>query len=427
MATQKRVCNTASPEKLAKVLRGSKPGGLSTSLLATSDMEKLVAGIADMLVDLLEATPRPTATTLRRAAATAWQSDPHEAEWFASRVLAALKYCRVKRNGATSFKKVSEAVSRVAKVMRPVIRMQLMSSPLKKRQSGEQSTSSPLKKRRLTSEQSPKKSPQLPISAATSTADRASMLRELYGFSSKDPKDDDDAAISLSSGTVQAIDASQETRIDDDTAQTKPKEDTFVQETFVETFNSFNMNMVRSYSDGTEVVGDLTPGPIGFAMVTFPGEEPKPTEIPSILLEPVRKVAVCKRPAAAPAPEKTVATASQTPMENAECVVPYSAADVETAKEKHAQEEITHLATKTTARKLKVHKKPAAAESVNAIVPADAEPKGHQNHKSSERHRYYSKIYHSTKNKLEKEGMENNAAKSAASDAARTACTERFG
>ncbi len=132
LAMASRVANTATPEKVAKVLRGARPAGPNPKELATTDMDKLVESHLELMADLLKATPRPTSTLLKKSALLAWRCDAHEADLFASRMVAAFKYCRGKRNGATTFKKVHKAVGTIAMMMKPTSTRSATVSPKKK-------------------------------------------------------------------------------------------------------------------------------------------------------------------------------------------------------------------------------------------------------------------------------------------------------
>ena len=44
------------------------------------------------------------------------------------------------------------------------------------------------------------------------------------------------------------------------------------------------MCLVRKYEDGTLVEASMASGPKGFALATFPGEDPVETEMPNVAL-----------------------------------------------------------------------------------------------------------------------------------------------
>jgi hypothetical protein len=413
-----RVANTATPEKLTKIIRGACPAGVSHAALATTDMDNLVEKHVDLLLDIVRATPRPTSAVMSKAASAAWRCDAHEAVFFSTRILAAIRYCRVKKFQASSYKKTNSSVALVARALQShglTAGEKLMKSnarALKVRISETKSPKkSPKKMRHLratasTPKASPKKAPaeeiRLPVAPAgeprssREVEDRLARLQRLYGGKTSESRDDEVVSVSDS------ISVTSQVELDADVAESSTvKADAHEQANgsckFVESFNAHTLQMTKVYTDGSEEIGVLARGPCGFATVQFKGEEPKQTEVPNILLEPLLKTS-----AGNPARQKLAAA--------------------ETA----AGDEKKLPAVK---RGELVRKRPAAASSVDAAaagIVADNQD-GKVPYKSSDRHRHYSKVYHSKKLELERDGLDKVAAKALAGEAARKSCSERFG
>jgi hypothetical protein len=169
------VANTASEEKIVKVLRGCLPGGPDSKVLAVTDMDQLVESHVDLMSDLLKATPRPTKKLLRKGAIAAWRYDVHEADFFASRMVAAFTYCRAKDNGATSCKKLQKGVATIVMLLRAASRTRKSSAEAVQRSPRKQTaeTRSPRKKTPEVRNQ-PKK--QAEPRSATATTDISTCL-----------------------------------------------------------------------------------------------------------------------------------------------------------------------------------------------------------------------------------------------------------
>lgn len=427
-----RVANTATPETIVRLLRGAMPGGVDPKVLSITDMDKLVESLEDVLVDILKATQRPTKQLLQKAAGLAWRLDTHQSEFFATRILAAFKYCRAKRNGATTFKKVNQVVALIAKMMTVPIRLPALKANRSLKNTPSHSASpkraggkskylqgetpkanlpvaspdgTPLTTLPSTSPPSTRTASERSRSAISScevVSERLAALRKLYRLESN--------AVEVEVSSSCSVSSSQESvpAYERQSKEGKPGETLTPQLTdpgkkeaitYIESFNSFSMQMVRSYANGSEVLGCLEIGLHGFATVTFPGEAPKPTEVPNLLLMPTvpvdgkRARRAMKRPAAAP----TVASVAEKLCEPAVEIAPEPSASVTS---------------------IVLAGSPASAEASPASGGA---------HKSSEKHRLYSKFYHSTKLRLEREGETAEAAKHGARVAARTAVAEQFG
>lgn len=224
----------------------------------------------------------------------------------------------------------------------------------------------------------------LPVLSSSSSTDRFDRLAKLYGDVLTDPvvvSSDGEISDEVQCVTDDDNDDNDDEGDGEDEATAEVR--TLAKHgSFLDDFNSETMQFERLYPDGKQVLGELCEGPNGFAVVGFPGEEPKETEVPNIV---VKKV-MMKRPAAAVAPDEPDQDCSDDKCPIADLIRIRPAACTE-------------------------HKRPAAG------------------HKSSERHRLYSKTYHSTKLSLLRNnpGMSADEAKRGAQEAARRACNERFG
>jgi hypothetical protein len=413
-----RVANTATPEKLTKVIRGVCPAGVSHAALATTDMDHLVEKHVELLLDIVRSTPRPTSTVLSKAAVAAWRCDANEANFFSTRIIAAIRYCRVKKFQASSYKKINSSVALVAKALQShglSVGEKLMKSNARTLQVRISETKSPKKSPKkmrhvratasspkASSMKTPAVAIHLPVTAVDElrscggVADRLAKLQRLYG--GERPESESHEVVSLSD----SISVASEVELDADLAKGNPVEAKAHKPSdssckFIESFNSYTLQMTRVFADGREEVGDLVRGPCGFATVRFHGEEPKQTEVPNILLEPLKSTS-----AGHPARRKLAAA------ETAAC---------------------DEQKRPTVQRGEIVRKRPAAASTVDAADPAVvvASDDVQVTFKSSDRHRHYSKVYHSKKLELEREGLDKAAAKVLAGEAARKSCSDRFG
>ena len=321
-----RISNALTPVQLAKVLRGAQGGPPSAALLGEPDIEKVVGSFEGLLCDVLAATPRPSMGVLRSAALAAWNHmDAGSAHLFASRLTAAVTFCRVKAKQSTSCKKLSLAVARVVTVLKsqpPSFGEKLMKHSarvLRKRASDEsgKSTCLPFKRHQQDSDQQPSPQcvqPQQQQHAVTLQQPQTESLKRatptqsvyaLYGLpdppceqvfieSSQEPESSQEAAV----GTGSASSSGQHAQY----------------------FHNGFLCLVRETASGL-IMAKMTKGTAGMAMATFAGETSIETECPNILLDFVdvplapKKPPVCKRPAAAmrQKPDVSLAAVAEAP------------------------------------------------------------------------------------------------------------------
>ena len=117
MSQAGRVKNVATPQEIAKVIRGALRSRPNAELLCNPDLSKVVEHFLEVLVDVLKVKPRPTVTVLKQAALEGWDVELGLAQLFAARIAAAASYCRVKMNQARSCNKLTLPVQRVISVM----------------------------------------------------------------------------------------------------------------------------------------------------------------------------------------------------------------------------------------------------------------------------------------------------------------------
>ena len=285
-----RISNALTPVQLAKVLRGAQGGPPSAALLGEPDIEKVVGSFEGLLCDVLAATPRPSMGVLRSAALAAWNHmDAGSAHLFASRLTAAVTFCRVKAKQSTSCKKLSLAVARVVTVLKsqpPSFGEKLMKHSarvLRKRASDEsgKSTCLPFKRHQQDSDQQP--SPQCvqpqqqqhavtlqqPQTESLTRATPTQSVYALYGLpdppceqvfieSSQEPESSQEAAV----GTGSASSSGQHAQY----------------------FHNGFLCLVRETASGL-IMAKMTKGTAGMAMATFAGETSIETECPNILLD----------------------------------------------------------------------------------------------------------------------------------------------
>jgi hypothetical protein len=287
----KRCRNSATPEDVAKVLRGVLPKGPDMKKVCDPDIDSIIDSFAEILCDTLRITPRPTQKVFKDAAVRAWDFDIGEADMFGNRMAHAVIHCRIKKNQSTTGKKLPPGVFKVVEILRqqdraenanpkqvqkPSMGQKFLKEArrLQKRNSDEKKTEAALQ---------PEASSSGGLSSSSSRTSELVQLSQLYGMK--------DLCKPHVSENVVDLMSSQECETP------APK--------CVEFFDSSICKLVREYADGTKQVARMMPGQNGLATATFEGEQPKPTECPNLLLQGTvyKKPAaarVSKRPAAAP-------------------------------------------------------------------------------------------------------------------------------
>ena len=264
--------SAASVKDVAKVMRGIMPSGPSRAHLAEVDIEKFVGHHKEVMGDLLKVIPKPVKLQLKSAAAMAWEgADVQETELFATRMMTAFSHCRLKAKQSTSGKKLHPAVAYVVSCIRE-----------SKKEGGQEVKAIEWKakgKEEVVEVSGLSSSPSSSsfLSSPSSLA-RMDTLREMYGLPQKKAKVGDMFEIISSQETIPDSQEGKEIK-------KAPKPPCSVpSKRSLEWFCSKSKCMVRIKADGTEEKSSMAPGPDGFAISTFPNEEPVVTEMPNLLL-----------------------------------------------------------------------------------------------------------------------------------------------
>jgi hypothetical protein len=113
-----KVKNTADALTLKKALRGSWGETAPTkSQWGIADEEEFLEVFVEVFLDVLHATPRPTAKTMQAAATLAWQNF-EGAKIFGQRFADVVSYCRDKCKSCRSGAKLSAACLRVVRTLK---------------------------------------------------------------------------------------------------------------------------------------------------------------------------------------------------------------------------------------------------------------------------------------------------------------------
>jgi hypothetical protein len=302
-----RAKNEATTRELRKVLLGS--GLKSVALMQTTDLQDVVLAHKDLLIDLLRVTPRLQrgllGTAIQEVVTT---SSPEEARLFAAQLCEAARLCRRKAGNAVTGERLPSPVRAVARALleaRPWVRGRLGSSLLTKartlhRQASEEAAKG--QSRLLPQEAAAASLGGKPVSTAALGAAPGRLSREeifaLHGLApggaglrpaAEGPVDlltseeEEVACLSGAASSGPAAAAAQALAAHAPAAH-------------AEYLDSVRCRLVRAFPDGRIVEASMLPGPAGFAMATFPGESPRATELPNLLLLPIRPA--LKRPAA---------------------------------------------------------------------------------------------------------------------------------
>ena len=376
---QSRVRNSASPEQLAKVLRGGLPSGPKMDLVTEGDIEKVIANFHDLLCDILRATARPTKVPLRAAATQAWDFlEFSSCDLFANRMVMAVSHCRTKSYSMTSGKKYSKPMLAVISLLKQQESEQkdimIKTAPLAKPRS--KLSASLRRLARKTNDPSPSAAPPTAGSSQQSSGLLAELtsLQELYGQPSG-------SASSSSKDIVVDVLSSQDVASsqDDPLPIDKAAKRSFAW------FCNKDKVMKRIEPSGEEKRARMEPGPNAMALAIFDDEPPIETEVPNLIVQ----AKVFKRPAAATvAPSEAAAPALVEDTGGSQDEAP-AAAD--------AEEPELH---------------PEATSVVESSLPSEP----------TARNILYSRVYHKVKNKAKKRGLSNTDQASEARAAANLVC-----
>ena len=383
-----RLKNAVTPSALAKVLRGALPNGPDMLQVCDAQADAVVDHLADLMLDLLRATPRPIVSVLQCAASEAWDMPKSAAKIFASTIVTSVTHCRIKERQSTSGKKLSPGVLRVVEYLRQL-------------RGGQKPLSAVLKSHaRMLMRRRSEEQEEVQIVPASSTGGSsaccAAASTVIFSSKSSSCKELKDLArlydmptlckpsrASSSSGEVIQLLSSQEVSSGDEGAQSSLP----TMDGFVEYFDNVLLKMVRDHRSGKREMSTMIPGSCGMAMAKFDGSDVLvQTECPNILLQ----MPVMKRPAAAKGSVKGKA----------------AIIDVLAEEEEESDEGAPAALVKV----------PAAEEAPAA--PAVDVPGVVVVLKSSKRRRVYSNTYHQVNKQCMKDGKDSDTSKKEAREAA---------
>ena len=112
-----RAANTASPLQLQKIIR-SNLSCLDVKLYGQASFDQICSSYDELIIDLLQATCRPTPKALEQAAKAALD-DPDQAacrQWSVA-VCDAITYCRQKAKSMTSGSRLEPAVLKICRLL----------------------------------------------------------------------------------------------------------------------------------------------------------------------------------------------------------------------------------------------------------------------------------------------------------------------
>ena len=309
MAVVERVRNTATPRQVAQIMCDCMPsrdeGRLTASVHGSFD--EFLDRNSEFVVKLLQCTPRPTAKLVKAATRLAFEfADEGAIVAFASVTVRAVAHARRAMRGTTSGRRIPPATLRAGKATQRGMG-QFAARSLQRRRSEASSVA-------VVPSQASAADSLLQImedmEASPMEIELISSDEELAGTAGGDKR----AAI-LASYLGQPASSSE----DPPAAVLSMSDDG----EFLQYLASDGL--VRTFKDGTVVKAVMTPGPDGFAIGTFPGEEGQATEMPNLALPgasaarpPARAKASAAVPAVAvpqPAPETPETPAPETPQE----------------------------------------------------------------------------------------------------------------
>lgn len=152
-------CEHGHPRLRRESIAGGQwKGGISSDVLTNPDIDAVTVKLHDMLLDVLQMTPRPTKLLLVKASAIAWKLEPHDADFFGARVMSVFKHCRNKMKQAVNYKRCPEHFRIVARALsKGSVGDKLKQQAKRKLQEHQSSASTPRKRKlRKRSSHSPK-------------------------------------------------------------------------------------------------------------------------------------------------------------------------------------------------------------------------------------------------------------------------------
>lgn len=318
-----RAKNEAQPEDLIKAFRGFSRD-LNVGLLV-GDLDVVCTNFEKLMCDVLRVSVRPTALLLQQASKLAWECNADTALLFRQRLSAAYQHCRLKSKSATSGKKLAPAVWNIATLMKQLspeevsLGSQLIvrAKKLQRRLSDPGSPVASLAKKTPPPSSPETRRPQksaksfetssVPDPSVMSVAD----INALFGGrgAPSRPQAAEASDLELLSAAGSPKSPSLRLRLPKfsspslqlrrpPSSSSRPSQKSPASGPSKCYFDSCRGTMVRLLEDGTVEAAKLIPGESAFATACFEGEEPFPTEIPSLLAqELLDEPQAIKRPA----------------------------------------------------------------------------------------------------------------------------------
>ena len=280
-----RAKNTASTDEIRKLLK-AELDGLDATKFMTTNMDKLVADYVVFMVALIKLTLRPSKKMLEAAAKAAFsKSTEQECERFASAICRGIQYCRKKVASMTSGKKLDPGVKTVC---RTLVKAAAASSPSpkKRRKSG--------RSLKVSSSWASSSVPTSPATKRLIRKQKPSRHRSTSSIQSLKTYPSSFVATprrSMSSPRSTALAVAEVISSDEDEARgaqcKKPRsrEPAGSAGQGVVVYIGEDMRLRRVSAGGHEEEANMSPGPDGFAIATWPDGSTIVSEVPNLTLE----------------------------------------------------------------------------------------------------------------------------------------------
>ena len=258
----------------------------------------MITEYEDLCVDIIQWTQRPTSKLIEKAAKLAC---PEEAPMFRLRgqqIHNATHWAKVKSRFIQDGQKIkSPATLRLAQMIkklspesklkgslilstkRLMLRKSEEASPKRSLTAERVSRKSPGQSPRKSLRQSPRKTrASLPVSTTSLKDD----IFSSYGLAKKTKTCEEDDVIFLSQQTIDSSSDNDVSPYKEANAtqgkSSSSSSDNAIGKSYHQYFDWAELASVRAYKNGELEIGDMQPGPDGFAMCSFPNEEPQKTD-----------------------------------------------------------------------------------------------------------------------------------------------------
>jgi len=337
-AMASRARNDCDAPRMTKVIRGAV-SGIDMKVIAAPDPEIILETYSDLIVDILDVTSRPTRALLAQAVKAAF---PHmasgEVSLFANQMTNTVSYCRKKLHNMTSGVRATPHCSDVLQALRLQASTQKLARGAEKIVKGsghgadddheeDASVSSgsllPISRGAsssfigghlgsfstgascsfdtgaASSSTEVQKPPAIARSVASSSADIFNMSRadifSRLGVKDEKPKNFSPLVVDSSPEAVAQSPAIEDRSCENENVATSPEKPLL--KASVAFFCPIRNSMVRMTPDGQESAS-MIPGPNGFLLSQFEGEDQQETDVPNMLMAPGPSASPKKRPAA---------------------------------------------------------------------------------------------------------------------------------